>query len=250
MAKRAGESETTEKESRRLDDPVVRLADHIEEIGLQQSGVSEEYRYASLPLCIIDAVFSIGVRYSSTQATVARFCNKTGWPRFAMSREARDAGSHSLSDLLTLYDGLDSEAAAEVLFGNRQRTSTKSGVLKAEAVRIFAEALVQCGVDTFADITSDRLALAEAIILGLPGQGSGIAFDYFRMLAGDDELIKPDRMIQRFVAFALGARKEPGLRQAAVLLRLAARELNRRGQDWTPLKLDYSIWKYQRKRRT
>jgi hypothetical protein len=241
-----GANETTAKNSRGCGDPVVMLADHIEEIGLEPVGVSQEYRYASLPLCVIDAVFSIGVKYTSTQATVARFCDKSGWPRFAPLREDRGAGTHSLSDLLALYDGLTSEAAAQVLFGNRQRTSTTSGILKAEAVRLFAEALRRCEIDTFADFTPDRLELAEAIILGLPGQGSGIAFDYFRMLAGDDDLIKPDRMIQRFVACALGTEKEPEPRQAAVLVRLAARELSGRGYRWTPLSLDHAIWQYQR----
>ena len=40
--------------------------------------LGEEYGYASLPLCVIDAVFSIGVRYTSTENTVARFCNFFG----------------------------------------------------------------------------------------------------------------------------------------------------------------------------
>ena len=231
---------------RKCSNPVVLLADHVEDIGLLPVGVSEEYRYASLPLCVIDAVFSIGVRYTSTQAAVARFCDNTGWPRFAASRDERGAGSHSLSDLLDLYDGLTPEAAAETLFGNRQRTSTTSGILKGEAVKLFAEALLRCEIDSFTDITPDRLELAEAIILGLPGQGSGIAFDYFRMLAGDDDIIKPDRMIQRFVARALGTAAEPEPRQAAVLVRLAARELTRRGHHWTPLNLDHAIWRHQR----
>lgn len=249
MVDAAEANETSATKPLGCGDPVVLLADHIEEIGLEPVGVSQEYRYASLPLCVIDAVFSIGVKYPSTQATVARFCDKTGWPRFAALREDRGAGTHSLSNLLALYDGLTSAAAAQVLFGNRQRTSTTSGILKAEAVRLFAEALLQCEIGTFADFTPDRLELAEAIILGLPGQGSGIAFDYFRMLAGDDDLIKPDRMIQRFVANALSTEKEPEPRQAAALVRLAARELTRRGYRWTPLSLDHAIWRYQRAQR-
>ncbi len=234
---------------REYSNAVVMLADHIEEIGLAPVEVSEEHRYASLPLCVIDAVFSIGVGYTSTQATVARFCDKSGWPRLATSREGRGAGSHSLTDLIAFYDGLNFEDAAHALFGNRQRTSTTSGILKAKAVKLFAEALLQCRIDTFADLTPDRLELAEANILGQPGQSSGIAFDYFRMLAGDDDLIKPDRMIQRFVAGALGTEKEPEPRQAAVLVRLASRELTGRGYHWTPLGLDHAIWRYQRTRR-
>ncbi len=81
--------------------------------------------------------------------------------------------------------------------------------------------------------------------LGLPGQSSGIAFDYFLMLAGDDNLIKPDRMVQRYVANALSLEHTPQPRQAAILVRLASMELRRRGQRWTPLSLDHAIWKYQ-----
>lgn len=225
--------------------PVVKLADNIVAVGLMPADAAQEYRYASLPLCVIDAVFSIGVRYISTQATVARFCEKTSWPKFAASRESRGAGSHGLSDLLSLYASISSEIAAEALFGNRQRTSTRSGILKAEAVRLFADALLRCGIDHFSDMTQDRIALAEAIILGLPGQGSGIAFDYFRMLAGNDDLIKPDRMVLRFVADALGLASLPSTRQAALLVRLAARELTDRSIVWTPLALDHAIWRYQ-----
>lgn len=226
--------------------PVERLADYIEAIGLTPAEDTEAYRYASLPLCVIDAVFSIGVTYDSTVATVGRVCDRLGWPRLASSRAGRGAGPQGLADLLDAHAGLTAEEAAERLYGNRQRTSTKSGILKAEAVRLFAEALRTAGIDSFADITPDRMELAEALVLGLPGQGSGIAFDYFRMLAGDDSFIKPDRMVLRFVATALDLSAEPNPRLSSVLVRLAARELARRGHDWTPRTLDYAIWVRQR----
>jgi hypothetical protein len=37
------------------------------------------FHYASLPICVIDAVFSIGVRYASTERTVKEWCNRYGW---------------------------------------------------------------------------------------------------------------------------------------------------------------------------
>nr|WP_281722043.1 hypothetical protein [Nitrosomonas nitrosa] len=224
---------------------VAKLADHVEAVGLVPSGVPDEYRYASLPICVIDAVYSIGVTYTSTKATVARFCERHDWPRLAATRDDRGAGSHGLNELLHLYVGLEPEEAADRLFGNRQRTSTRSGILKAEAVRLFSDALVRCGIDHFDDITDERIEQAEATVLALPGQGSGIAFDYFRMLAGNDDLIKPDRMVLRFVANALGLAAEPTPRQAALLVRLAARKLSGKNPEWTPLKLDYAIWHYQ-----
>ncbi len=230
----------------KLANPVERLADYIEAIGLVPAEDTEAYRYASLPLCVIDAVFSIGVTYDSTVATVGRVCDRLGWPRLASSRTGRGAGTQGLTDLLNAHVGLTAEEVAGRIYGNRQRTSTKSGILKAEAVRLFAEALRNAGIDSFADIMPDRMELAEALVLGLPGQGSGIAFDYFRMLAGDDSFIKPDRMVLRFVATALDLPAEPNPRLSSILVRLAARELARRGHDWTPRTLDYAIWVRQR----
>ncbi len=51
------------------------------------------------------------------------------------------------------------------------------------------------------------------------------------MPGGDDSFIKPDRRILRFVAAALDPPAPPDLRLSSVLVRLAAKELARRGQD-------------------
>ena len=57
--------------------------------------------------------------------------------------------------------------------------------------------------------------------------------------------IKPDRMVQRYVGKALSLDTVPQPRQTAILVRLAAKELRRRGFEWTPLSLDHAIWKNQ-----
>lgn len=225
--------------------PVSKLADHIEQSGLRVPVLADEYRYASLPLCVVDAVFSIGVRYTSTQKVVSNLCDYTGWTRFTSSRQARGAGERGLPDLLALFDTLGIEGMVATVFQNRQRTSSRSGILKAEAVLLYVRALTEAGIKTFIDFDQDRRAYAEAMILGLPGQSSGIAFDYFMMLAGDDNLIKPDRMVQRYVENALKLDAIPQPRQAAILVRLAARDLCQRGHQWTPLSLDHAIWKHQ-----
>lgn len=207
--------------------------------------LAEEYRYASLPLCVVDAVFSIGVRYTSTQKVVANLCKYTSWPRLADSRYSRGGGQQLLTDLIVVFEEVGVERMAQEVFQNRQRTSSRSGILKSEAVLKFSCALAQAGINDFSDFVQDRKDYAEAMILGLPGQSSGIAFDYFMMLAGDDNLIKPDRMVQRYVGKALSLDTVPQPRQTAILVRLAAKELRRRGFDWTPLRLDHAIWKNQ-----
>jgi hypothetical protein len=227
--------------------PVARLANYIEQTELKITKLADEYRYASLPLCVVDAVFSIGVRYTSTQKVVSNLCEYAGWTRFFASREARGAGEYGIGDLNSMFDKFGAEGMAESVFQNRQRTSSRSGILKAEAVLLYCRTLIKAGINDFPDLDVERREYAEAIILGLPGQSSGIAFDFFMMLAGDDNLIKPDRMVQRYVAHALDLDSVPQPRQAAILVRLAAKELRTRGQLWTPLSLDNAIWRHQSK---
>ncbi|WP_375552590.1 hypothetical protein [Rhodophyticola porphyridii] len=225
--------------------PVSKLADHIEQTELEVPALADEYRYASLPLCVVDAVFSIGVRYTSTQKVVSKLCDYTGWTRFALSRESRGVGQNGLPDLIALFDNLGIEGMADTVFQNRQRTSSRSGILKSEAVLLYCRALTEAGIISFSDFDQERREYAEAMILGLPGQSSGIAFDYFMMLAGDNNLIKPDRMVQRYVGNALKLDAIPQPRQAAILVRLAARVLRKRGHQWSPLSLDHAIWRFQ-----
>lgn len=242
----------------------------IEKIGRTPIPLGDEYRYASLPICVVDAIFSINASYPATQNVVSRLCKRTGWTRFAPSRADRGAGEHMLTDLIALYQDRDSDIArlkrdpkgklivplyeaghsenvAKALFENRRRTSPVSGILKSEAVLLFSKALVSADINGFDDLAPDRLKLAEAKILRLPGQKSGITFDYFQMVAGDDNLVNPSRMVLRFVAEALGMNAEPQPRQAADLVISAAKELGRKGyEEWTPVHLDYTIWQYQR----
>jgi hypothetical protein len=74
------------------------------------------------------------------------------------------------------------------LFANRQRTSSRSGILKAEAVYLFAKALLAAGINKFSDLRDrGKLTDAEMRVKEIPGQGSGITFKYFLMLSGEDD---------------------------------------------------------------
>ena len=219
------------------------LADYIIDTDLKPLPLPEEFFYASLPLCVVDAVFSIGVTYTSTANTVARFCERHGWTKSLSPDAPRQTGEHSIREFLALFGGLTPEQMADNLFGNRQRTSSRSGILKAEAVQQFAAALLESGIDDFGDITDARIAAAETLIRAIPGQGSGISFDYFRMLAGDDNLIKPDRMVQRYIARAIDVKPEhvtPDL--ARTVLPGAISVLKENGYAWSSRQLDFAIW--------
>jgi hypothetical protein len=229
-----------------LDKQAQKLADYIIDTGLEPITLSPEYYYASLPLCVIDAVFSIGVTYTATRNTVIRFCERQYWTRTLEPATPRKRGEHTIGEFLELFEGLGPDQMADDLFGNRQRTSARSGILKAEAVQRFAEVLKEVGIVDFADLTDDRLAAAEILVREIPGQKSGISFDYFQMLAGDDDLIKPDRMVQRYIGKALGVKPEQVTPdRARELLSSAMTILAGKGAIWSARQLDYTIWKTQ-----
>lgn len=227
------------------DGDVARLvAAILKQIDLGALALPEEYFYASLPLCVIDAVFSIGVTYASTQNTVARWCEAQGLPRL----RGPGVAELTIGDFLRVLHTSSPEDLAMKVFGNRQRTSARSGILKAEAVTRFAEVLRRHGVERFGD-TEDagRNALIERDIRVIPGQGSGISFEYFLMLAGSDSYVKADRMICRFIGSVLGSGAVVTPAQARPLLIATAKALRGHRADITPRLLDYGVWQFQQK---
>lgn len=202
------------------------------------------YEYASVPLCVIDAVFSIGVRYESTERTVTEFCERYHWQRDGRG----GVKEHTVSEFLRLLEPYENrwEGMADHMFRNRQRTSTRSGILKAEATFKFAKALQQFGIEMFADVLQSGLKneLRQAIKT-IPGQSSGLSYAYFLILTGNQDGVKPDRMVTRFVADALGVRSI-STELAEELVRSASRTLQIEFPRLVPSSLDNKIWKYQR----
>ncbi len=216
---------------------------------LDGAALDREYHYNSLSLCVIDAVFSIGVRYEGVRAVVRRYCEYFGLEEYRPDQSAvpAKASQEALSGLVRHYDDLGLERMTGEVFVNRQRTSTRSGILKAEAVLKFAGALRSHGIDYLQDVgdTLPSAALQRAIG-AIPGQGSGISLQYCWMLAGSDELIKPDRMVLRFLEDSLG--RPVGAEEALNLVAGAVAELKARYPAMTPRLLDHKIWEYQRAR--
>lgn len=207
--------------------------------------LSPEYFYHHLVLCVIDAVYSIGAKYASTRQVPIRYCK-----HFQIERIWNDANrfpkSHQQEQLSTFVERVDQqgyEYFMEEIFCNRQKTSTRNGIRKAEAVYLFAKVLVEHGVETFQDFEkADKYSL-KLKIQQIPGQKSGISFDYFKMLAGDDQMVKADRMIHRFLTRHLN--ESFNTNEAIKLIQQSAMGLTMLGYDISPRELDHLIWKLE-----
>ena len=219
------------------------------DLPLDRARLSDEYYYDSIPQCIIDAVYSIGANYSSTRNTVIRYCDRKGVTRlYAIPGTPSDA--HKVENLIDNIDSCtDGLFGADELFENKQKTSTKNGILKAEAVRRFAKTLFDNGIKTIADIreaSADDIARIETQIKTIPGQKSGISFSYFLMLSGNEDHMKIDRWLLRFVGEALDIPNYSNVGQAYIDLLAVCEELKITYPDLTPRVLDHTIWSHIR----
>lgn len=191
----------------------------------------------SLALCLIDAIYSLGIGYDSHVVPVLT--------KYREHRrgEGADANSDTVDDLLGVFDRLGGAEAFASQIGTQHRTSTHPGApLKAEAVEKAALLLVDHGVQTPADLlAADPDKVKQAWRL-LPGQRSSTTgWRYLLLLAGADE-VKPDRMILRFVADAVG--ETVSTSYAGALVAATATRLG------VPVRvLDHAIWRWQSGRR-
>ncbi len=216
-------------------------------LNLADAKLGDEHHYQSLPLCVIDTIYSINANYTSTRNTVIRFCNHFGLKRIAQVVPPPPAEQLSVSKFINIYDTYGVTAMAENVFQNKQRTSTRSGILKAEAVLLLSKVLRGFDVDYFQDVAKVLgRPVFEQAVQRIPGQASGVSLRYFYMLAGSDDFIKPDRMIARFVHAAIN--RPTSIGETHSLIVEACRLLVSDYPHLTPKLLDFVIWNYQRTR--
>jgi hypothetical protein len=231
-------------------DDVTRLVRHSADVlDLAEAHLGDEFFYQSLSLCALDAVFSIGVRWQSVRNVVARHCAHAGVQAFRPHGSAAPPRTEqeSISQFCARLTGWGTPDRIAAVLGSRQRTSTSgASILKAEATLRFAERLRAHGIEylqDMAELSEAHEARVLEDIRTIPGQGSGISWAAFRLCSGNDDQVKPDRMVRRFIRAALGREVSPEV--AVTLVRRAAHVLRERYPDLTPRLLDTQIWKYQ-----
>jgi hypothetical protein len=225
-----------------------KLADAADEkLCLSNVILSNAYYYQSLPFCIIDSIFSVGVRYGQVEKVICHFSKFTNWQPFRKhGSDFPEVGEQKTTDgFLAKYNAV--KIPKIDLFNNScyANPSASSPILKADLVGLFADALAKAKIQTFQDFAKvhdpDKL---DQTLRELPSLRSGVVVRYFRMLAGDEKQVKPDRMIRGFINDAIGKELDPD--KAAELVQDSCELLKMKYKNLTPRLLDHAIWKFQR----
>ena len=203
--------------------------------------------YSCLPLCALDAVFSVGAKYTGVSRTVDRFCKE-----FNILRQAKNPAKVPAKDeqftvrqFLDKMNGPSPERLADIV-SNHQRTSKKNGILKTAAFMQWLDILELYGIQTYQDFHKKwNDSNLERDLRTVRGQKSGISTDYFYMLAGNISDVKVDRNI---MAFACAATGEDHLSSTTVkeFFKSAVKELQADHPGLTVRHLNHIVWEYQR----
>ena len=201
-----------------------------------------ERRWVSLSLCIADAVWSIRAHYDNVVVPVVRkLATKFGveQPTIPMSEPLG-------ADPLPLAELADLSVDELISLTNRQNTSTRGGIRKADAVLRHVHVFRSHGVKDLGDATAlfgpeERFAAVNADLRKIPGEGAhAVRRNYLWMLIGQDDLIKPDRMVLRWfrnhevIVDPVGARD-----LIAALVPAVSAGLERPVTAW---EIDHALW--------
>lgn len=173
----------------------------------------------SLALCIIDSIYSTGSHYSSVVNVIERYKTVRGTRDGAsdLARSIQEAGG--------------AREWASSIAHNLKPAHTKPGApLKAEIIEQAAQLMIDQEIDTVPDFVAhvSEKGVDNPVHRAwkrLPSQSSGVTYNYLLILAGMPS-VKPDRMIFRFLAQALGEETELDGQRAVELMTQTAKTMN------------------------
>jgi hypothetical protein len=157
-------------------------------------------RWVSLSLCIVDAVWSIGAHYDNVVVPLVRNLAK----ELGVEQPTVPMSEPIAADPLPLTRVADLSVDQLIESTNWQNTSTRGGIRKADAVLRHIHVFGAHGVTSLADAIAlfgdeKRFAAVNKDLRAIPGEGAhSVRRDYLWMLVGQDDLIKPDRMVLRW----------------------------------------------------
>lgn len=214
------------------------LVDAVVELNPQP----RERRWVSLSLCIVDAVWSIGAHYDNVVVPLVRKLAE----QFSVEQPTAPMSEPVGADPLPLTRLADLTVDELIRLTNLQRTSSSRGILKADAalhhIRVFRGHGVASLADAIARFGDEkRFAAVNADLRAIPGEGAhAVRRNYLWMLIGQDDLIKPDRMVLRWFNRKKVVVDPIGARDAiAALVPPVSTRLQRTVTAW---EIDHALW--------
>lgn len=215
--------------------------------GLGEAATKDQEHLSNLPYCILGAIFSVGATYQVWLNVVKRYQEHYELAHPVAGKVPPGTPETTVSEFIAHVESVGATAFASKVLRNNRPTSSRGGILRAQAALEYAKVLQAHGVETIADVLalSEPGTLATALST-VPGQRSGISTQWFFMKAGVTSLSKPDRWILRFLTRVLG-RKVAGP-EAQSLLRRVCECLVEDDPALTVRALDLLIWSTERAR--
>lgn len=199
-------------------------------------GVADErsYCYKSLPICIIDCIYSLRARYNSVTVPIVE--------RYADAFLSGDKTSTNNDDNLTGFIKNLTTPSLEYFADNIAKNHQILGRVPKERVCLdIAETLQRLGIETFEDFQNypSKEKLADAI-KSVKGMGNA-GVNYLFMLTGDDDKSKPDVHIHHCIAEACG--EDVSDKECQEIIEEASGILRQDYPSLTVRKLDGVIWR-------
>ena len=210
-----------------------RLIDFAQPLG-------DEFYPAHLSVALIDAVFSVRLSYESRVVPIIRrYCEHFGLSRTRPDRRRtpRAEEQETLADLIGHYERYGLRRMEAEVFRSRYR-SPGTWISKADNVYRAAVELRKAGLNHLQDAAAAPPRTLKSALLPLRGIGPRTVH-MFLMYVGNEEFVKGDIHVCRFVADCLG-RQYGGADEAERIVQRAARLLG-----ISPRCLDYAIWSHQ-----
>lgn len=205
----------------------------IYNLNLLNTKLGDEFFYPSLPIVIIDAVFSIRLDYDKqVRPLIEKYKNAYG-------------EKQTVSEFINVIKSIGIEKFADTVL-SKNKTAGQNSILKAEAVYKWAKILQSKGIEKkedFGRLGQNGIKELEKDFATIQGQGEAV-IKYFFMLCGNENLCKPDRHILRFLSNLTGTTVCEN--EAQAIMDDLVKELRTDFPDMTVRKLDYIIWKYQK----
>lgn len=193
------------------------------------------YVYKSLPICLIDCVYSLRTKYESvTLPIVQRYAD-------AYMNGDRCAEGDTVSALVDRINKCGGPSAfADKVLQNHQKLG-RTLIPKEEVLYQLAKYLLLLHIETIEDFRNfESPELLEIVIRAVKGISDAGA-NYLFMLAGDPDRVKPDVHIHHCIADALGY--DASNKECQEIFTGAVEILREKYDGLTVAALDNTIWR-------